>query len=196
MTLRKTTLLVALSLAGAPYARGADPEPTPAAAAPAAAPAGAPTARSAYGGELLDELEAAAKEAVMLAEAMPAEKYAWRPGPGVRSVSEVFMHLAWGNYLILSFTGEPKPEGLSRESEKTITDKAKVVETLKTSFAFAQRSLAARTDADLSKPAKFFGKDTTVRALYVRALSHAWEHTGQSVAYARVNGVVPPWSEK
>lgn len=134
------------------------------------------------------------KEILGLAEATPADKYAWRPGEGVRSVSEVFMHLAGANYLLPSFAGVKVPDGISRDMEKTVTQKDAVIDALKKSFAHLRGAIAATSDADLDKPVKFFGIDSTVRGLYLVTANHEHEHLGQSIAYARMNGIVPPWT--
>jgi uncharacterized damage-inducible protein DinB len=134
------------------------------------------------------------KEILGLAEATPAEKFAWRPAEGVRSVSEVYMHLAGANYLLPSFAGAKVPEGISRDMEKTVTQKDAVIDALKKSFAFLRNALAATPDADFDKPLKFFGMDSTVRGLYLVTANHEHEHLGQSIAYARMNGIVPPWT--
>ena len=129
-----------------------------------------------------------------LADAIPQEKYSWRPMDGVRSVSEVFMHIAGANYLFPSMAGVKKPEDLAKDMEKTVTEKAKVKEQLKASFDFIRTALLNTSDADLEKPAKMFGQETTVRGLYFNAALHMHEHLGQSIAYARMNSIVPPWT--
>jgi uncharacterized damage-inducible protein DinB len=144
--------------------------------------------------ELISELNGVEKQLVDLAQAVPQEKYGWRPGQGVRSVSEVYVHVAGGNYMLPTFTGVKRPAGTERGMEKTVTEKAKVIETLKASFDHIRKAVLQTADADLDKKVDFFGRETTVRWLFVRAVNHAHEHLGQSIAYARVNGVVPPWS--
>jgi uncharacterized damage-inducible protein DinB len=135
------------------------------------------------------------KKLVALAEATPQEKYAWRPGPGVRSISEVYMHVAFGNYFIPSFLGAKMPEGLTRDTEKTVTEKAKVIEALKKSFDHARKAVEATPDSDLDKKVKVFGQEPSERMMLIGLVSHGHEHLGQSIAYARTNGIAPPWSE-
>jgi len=131
----------------------------------------------------------------MLAEAMPEAKYAWRPDKGVRSVGEVFMHVAAANYGVPSFVGVNPPAGFDFGTYETSkTKKADVIAALRGSFAHMEASLTAMSDADLDKPAEFFGMKSTVRGAYLLLLSHAHEHLGQSIAYARSNKVTPPWS--
>jgi len=147
-----------------------------------------------FRGDFLTQLDATEKKLVDLANAIPDEKYSWRPEEGVRSVSEVYVHVAGANYFFLSFAGVKPPDGISQDMEKTVTRKADVVEALKKSFAFAREAVMKMTDADLAHPAKMFGQETTVEGvLFVMSL-HMHEHLGQSIAYARMNGVVPPWT--
>jgi len=135
------------------------------------------------------------KKLVSLAEAIPQDKYGWRPGPGVRSISEVYMHVAGGNYFLATFLGAKMPEGFSRDMEKTVTEKARVVEALKKSFDHARKAVEATPDSDLDKKVKFFGQEPSERMMMIVLVSHGHEHLGQSIAYARTNGVAPPWSE-
>jgi uncharacterized damage-inducible protein DinB len=144
--------------------------------------------------ELLNDVMELEKKFVDLAEAMPQGKYSWRPMKGVRSVSEVYMHVAGANYFLPSFAGIKAPEGMSRDMEKTVTQKAKVVEMLKKSFEHLRQAISSTLDADLDKPAKMFGQETTVRAVLLTTVTHMHEHLGQSIAYARMNKVVPPWT--
>ncbi len=137
------------------------------------------------------------RQLVALAEAIPADKYAWRPGPGVRSTSEVFMHIASANIYLLSVTGPPMPADFKPgEMEKRVTDKAQVIAWLKRSLDAVKTAHAAVTAADLARRVKVFDRDATVDGMYLRILVHANEHMGQLVAYARMNGIVPPWSEQ
>jgi len=136
------------------------------------------------------------RQVVALAEAIPAEKYSWRPGPGVRSTSEVFMHIAINNFWLLSVTGPQLPADLtSNEQEKTVTSKTDVVNWLKRSFEAVRVAHLAVKPADLKRVVRIDKKSATVDGMYLRIIVHANEHMGQLIAYARVNGIVPPWSE-
>ncbi|MEZ5345218.1 MAG: DinB family protein [Pyrinomonadaceae bacterium] len=146
--------------------------------------------------ETMSQLVAAEKKFIALAEATPQDKYGWRPGEGVRSVSEVFMHVAAANYGVLSAAGV-KPEGVTMEEIRgfeKITDKAKVVEVLKASFEHARKGINGVSDDDLDNSVKLFGSDSTVRGVLIAVAVHCHEHLGQSIAYARTTGIVPPWS--
>jgi uncharacterized damage-inducible protein DinB len=133
---------------------------------------------------------------VALAEAIPAEKYAWRPAGGVRSTSEVFMHAAMANFYLLSITGPKMPADLnSQDLEKTVTAKADVIAWLKRSLDAVKTAHAGLKPGELARKVKFNGRDATVDGMYLRIIVHANEHMGQLIAYARMNGIVPPWSE-
>ncbi|HWY46604.1 MAG TPA: DinB family protein [Bryobacteraceae bacterium] len=136
------------------------------------------------------------RQLVALAEATPPEKFAWRPGPGVRSMSEVYMHIAIGNFYLLSVTGPKMPAELSSpDMEKTVTDKAQVINWLQRSLDAVKTAHAAAKPADLRRKVKIQGVDADVDGIYLRIIVHANEHMGQLVAYARMNGIVPPWSQ-
>lgn len=176
-------LLTLLITSGAAFTPG---QTTP--AAKATAPA------SGFRAEFLKQVDDMEKKYVDLAQAVPQEKYAWRPGEGVRSVSEVFMHLAVANFFIPQFVGAKPPTGIDRNMERTVTDKAKVIDSLKQSFAHVRQAALNTPDTDLDKPATFFGRQTTVRDVFFTMATHMHEHLGQSIAYARMNSIVPPWT--
>lgn len=141
--------------------------------------------------EFLTNLDDVQDKIIDLAESLPADKYGWRPAADVRSTSEVFMHIAGGNYFLSTFLGMDPPK-MNGDIEKVITKKADVIAELKRSFDHLRNAVNATSD--LEKPVKMFGTQTTYRGVLVTVLSHLHEHLGQSVAYARINGVVPPWS--
>ena len=131
-----------------------------------------------------------------LAAAMPAEKYSWRPGEGVRSVGEVYMHIAGANYFVLKMAGVETPAGMgaSENMDKDANDKAKVADALKQSSEFLRQTIVKTADSDLDKKVKLFGQEMTMRGVFMLLVGHMQEHLGQSIAYARMNGVVPPWT--
>ncbi len=131
---------------------------------------------------------------VRLAEAMPAEKFTWRPMEGVRSVAEVYTHLSLLNYNMASLLGTPIPEGITPASLNAITEKAGVVKVLKDSFQHTRAVVENLSDADLEKPVRLGQRQTVFREVLLILVSGHREHLGQSVAYARVNQVVPPWT--
>jgi len=136
------------------------------------------------------------QQLVALAEATPAEKFSWRPAPGVRSTSEVYMHIAIANFYLLSVTGPKMPADLNDDMEKTVTSKAEVIAWLKRSLEAVKTAHAAETPKDLERKVKIDDRDATVDGMYLRIIVHANEHMGQLIAYARMTGVVPPWANK
>jgi uncharacterized damage-inducible protein DinB len=136
------------------------------------------------------------QQLIALAEATPAEKYSWRPAPGVRSTSEVYMHIVLANFYLLSVTGPKMPADLSEDAEKTVTSKPEVIAWLKRSLEAVKTAHAAVTPKDLERKVKIEGRDATVDGMYLRIIVHANEHMGQLVAYARMTGVVPSWSKQ
>jgi uncharacterized damage-inducible protein DinB len=132
---------------------------------------------------------------IALAEATPADKFAWRPAPGVRSTSEVYMHIVTANFWLLSVTGPKMPADLKENAEKTVTSKAEVIAWLKRSLDAVKQAHLAADPKDMTRKVKVLEDDATVDGMYLRIIVHANEHMGQLVAYARMTGVVPPWSK-
>jgi uncharacterized damage-inducible protein DinB len=134
------------------------------------------------------------KQLVDLAEATPQDKFSWRPAPGVRSTSEVYMHIALANFYLLSVTGPKMPADLKQEMEKSVTSKADVIAWLKRSLDAVKEAHASVTPKDLARKVRIEDRDATVDGMYLRIIVHANEHMGQLIAYARMTGVTPPWS--
>jgi uncharacterized damage-inducible protein DinB len=130
-----------------------------------------------------------------LAEAIPEEKFTWRPAPGVRSTSEVFMHIALANFYLLSVTGPKMPAEMKEGLEKSVTSKAEVISWLNRSLEAVKSAHLAVTPKDLQRKVHIYDRDATVDGMYLRILVHANEHMGQLIAYARMTGVAPPWSK-
>ena len=141
------------------------------------------------------EWEHVSSQLIALAEATPAANFAWRPSEGVRSTSEVYMHLVVANFYMLDLAGQKAPAGFNRDVAKKITSKAEVIEWLKRSLDAVKKAHQAATPADLARKVDASGADTTVGNVYLRMIVHNNEHMGQLVAYARMTGVVPPWSK-
>jgi uncharacterized damage-inducible protein DinB len=134
------------------------------------------------------------RQLIALAETIPEDKYGWRPGAGVRSTSEVLMHLAIANLFLLSVTGPPMPDDLTSNAlEKSVTRKADVIRWLTRSLEAVKTGRANLKTGDLARRVKIEGRDATVDGMYLRIIVHANEHMGQLVAYARMNGIAPPW---
>ena len=187
-SLRFTLIAGGLALAASTAAAQAT------AASTNAANAAAPT--SGYRAEFLNEMKYFEGRFTQLAEAIPAEKYTWRPGAGVRSVSEVLLHVANANQMLPRMAGIQPPAGYTQQGYETATtEKAKVIAELKKSFEHIRSAASAMKDADADKAMKVFGMDMTGRSFSFFMARHLGEHLGQLIAYARVNGVVPPWSD-
>jgi uncharacterized damage-inducible protein DinB len=134
------------------------------------------------------------RQLLALADAIPADKYSWRPGPGVRSTSEVYVHIVIANFYLLSVTGAKEPD-VSLDMEKTITTKPQVIDWLKRSLDAVATARANLKPGDLQRKVTIEHKTVTVDGMYLRILVHDNEHMGQLIAYARINGIVPPWSK-
>ena len=145
-------------------------------------------------------------------KAVPEDKYSWRPMEGVRSFGEVFMHMAGSTLLFGSMTGMKIPDGPAHDlatvymkkgfempelfaAEAAVKDKAKILEIMEQSFQIGRDMIRNMPDADLDKSFSFFGRPMTQRGLLIFMGNHLNQHVGQSIAYARVNHIVPPWSQ-
>jgi len=114
----------------------------------------------------------------------------------VRSFAEKFLHVSAANNNLYKHFGTPPPAGLDIKTlEKSTTDKAKVIATLRDSFAHAKQAITSMPDADLDKSLDWFGGKNTERGILLFIVRHAAEHLGQSIAYARFISIVPPWTE-
>lgn len=146
--------------------------------------------------EILGQFGASASKLQALAEAMPAETYDWRPMEGVASVADVYLHIARYNYYYpdVAMDVEP-PEVVDYEQlEGVIVDKDEVVAALRASLEHVRRVAETASDADLRAPTRLYGRDVQRWAVLLQLVTHMNEHLGQSIAYARMNRVVPPWS--
>ena len=161
----------------------------------AGSPADAP--KQGIRAEFLGQLADVEKKIEGLAAAMPADKYSWHPGEGVRSVGEVYTHIVATNYMFMTFLGTPSPVKLDLTKEDMgmpATGKDEIVKLIKPSFDHMRTVITGLSDSDLDKTTQMFGGTFSYRAVLSIMLGHLHEHLGQSIAYARVNNVVPPWT--
>jgi uncharacterized damage-inducible protein DinB len=174
------------SLAGAvlAVALGCAPAAPPAAEAPAPSPA--------FRDEVLSRIDTLQERITSLAEAMPPDKYTWRPAEGVRSVSELYLHIAGANFGLASTFGATAPEGAVPGDE--VTDKAAVTAALGASFEHLKTAVQGVSASSADEKVNLFGQEMTTRQALWSLTEHLSEHLGQGIAYARVNGVVPPWN--
>ena len=148
-----------------------------------------------YRSEVMAEVMIQESEFVRLAEAIPADKYTWRPSPDVRTVAEVFLHACAANYNLYKLVGTPTPAGVDTKNlEQSTTDKATIIATLKASYAHAKAAIRALPDSDLEKILDWNGGKITERGVLLFIVQHIAQHLGQQIAYARSIGVVPPWT--
>jgi uncharacterized damage-inducible protein DinB len=135
------------------------------------------------------------KKFVDLANAIPPDKFTWRPGEGVRSIGEVYLHVSQANYGFMGLLGaNPAITFKTKDYEKSTTDKAKIIEQLNQSFDYVKTTVSKMSNADFAKALKELGPDANDGDVIFLPVTHAHEHLGQSIAYAREVGVVPPWT--
>jgi uncharacterized damage-inducible protein DinB len=146
-------------------------------------------------GQALLDLETMEKKFVDLANAVPADKLTWRPAADARSFAEVFLHVSAERYGILHLMGADTPAGVDLKGlEKSTTDRAQIVAELNKSWEFAQKTINAMSNADFAKPMPKLGPQANAGDVVYILVADAHEHLGQSIAYARENGIVPPWT--
>lgn len=173
------------------------------AAAALAAPIAAAGAQQGFMATMHRDISDMEKKLVDLANAIPESAYTWRPAPGVRSVGEVLQHIAADNYILPVYMGTPAPAAtgittdygtaVAYETRSGLT-KAQIVADLRASFAHLHRAINTNTDANLTENIDWFGTQATRLQGMTGTVGHLHEHLGQLIAYARANGVKPPWS--
>jgi uncharacterized damage-inducible protein DinB len=145
--------------------------------------------------QALFDLERVQKKFVDLANALPSDKFTWRPSEDSRSFAEVFLHVAGERYGILALMGVAQPVGFDGKTfEKSTTDRVRIVEELNKSWDFAKNAINGMTNADFAKLLPKLGPQANAGDVVYILVADAHEHLGQSIAYARSNGVVPPWT--
>ena len=155
--------------------------------------------------EVLDDLAFVEEKVLSLAGVFTDQHYAWRPGEGVRSSAEVFMHIAAINYYFPTAAGidPPASTGIDPADPVTtvpayassLTVKAPVLTELRASFEHLRLAIESTRTSDLDQEVRVLGEPVSLRSLWIGHAGHLHEHLGQLIAYARVNGVVPPWSQ-
>jgi hypothetical protein len=145
--------------------------------------------------QALLDLQGINKKCVDLAQALPGDKLTWRPSSDTRSFAEVFLHVAGERYGILSMMGAKPPEGFkAREFEKSTIEKDRIVRDLNQSWDFANNTISSMSNADFAKPLPKLGPQANEGDVVYILVADAHEHLGQLIAYARQNGIVPPWT--
>lgn len=140
----------------------------------------------------------ASGQIMMLAQAIPADKYAWTPQTGVRTAAQVCAHIISANYFFASKLGAKIPDGVKVETlEADLKTKEAIASELKRSFELVIAAIRNTPDASLKTKVEFpFPGEYTQMTACLIEMAHANEHLGQLIAYARSNGIVPPWNEK
>ena len=160
-----------------------------------AVPGLAQNAPTDYRDEFLNHFAGSAQKVEQLSMAVPAELYTWSPGEGVMSIARVYAHIARYNYMYLDEQlGIKAPAGVAWQDFESITDKAQIVELLAESIAHVKSAAIQLGERDLMEKTRLYGRDVPGWAVLSQLIAHMNEHVGQSIAYARMNGIVPPWS--
>jgi uncharacterized damage-inducible protein DinB len=157
--------------------------------------AGTPPTPAGFRQEFLGQFNTSMSKFIALAEAMPADKYAWSPGPGVMSVAKVYAHVAHYNYRYPSRSmGVALPAGVGLDTLEAVAAKAQVLALLRQSGDYVRNAVDQMPESQLGAQTRLYGRDVQKWAVLFQLLAHMNEHLGQSIAYARMNGIVPPWS--
>ncbi len=158
-------------------------------------PAQAQDAPADYRDEFLNHFQGSSAKVTQLSATIPADLYAWSPGEGVMSIARVYMHIARYNYMYLDEQlGISAPYGVDWQNFESITDKDQVVKLLAESIAHVKTAAMQMSEQDLTTQTQLYGRDVAGWAVLFQLITHMNEHVGQSIAYARMNGIVPPWS--
>lgn len=153
----------------------------------------APSTPAGFVSEVMMQFETSMEKFVALAEAMPADKFGWSPGPGTMTVAKVYAHVARYNYLYPATSlGARSPEGRDADAAEDIADKAALVARLRESREHV-RSVAKELK-DAGQATRQYGRAVPQWSVLLQLVTHMNEHLGQAIAYARMNNVVPPWS--
>ncbi len=145
--------------------------------------------------QALLDLQAVNKKCVDLAEALPSDKLTWRPSPDTRSFAEVLLHVAGERYGFLSILGATPPAGFKAgQYDKSTIERDRIVEALNQSWDFTNKTINGMSNADFAKLVPKLGPQANEGDVVYLLVADAHEHLGQLVAYARQNGIVPPWT--
>jgi len=133
------------------------------------------------------------KNMVAAAEAMPAEKYSFKPSPEMNSFGHLLMHIAQSNNTFCAkISGQAAPDAKIAESDP----KDKLVAMMKDSFAFCSAALANVDDSKLGEQLMLFGNRPISRGGALVALGGSWtDHYATEAIYLRLNGIVPPTAQ-
>ena len=153
------------------------------------------TTPAGFRGEFLHQFDQSMAKIVALAEAVPAEKFAGRPLPAVMPLAQMFAHIATYNYEYPARAmGIPAPAGIDRDTLERITQKSQVVALLRRSADHVRQTVRGMPESQLAQQTTLYGRRVPQWAVLLQLIAHMDDHLGQTIAYSRVIGVVPPWS--
>jgi uncharacterized damage-inducible protein DinB len=162
-------------------------------AAPGARAQGAPAG---FREEFLHQFDNSMAKVVELAQAVPIEKFAWGPEAGVMPLARLYAHIARFNYHYpATAMGVAPPAGVDPDTLERVAGKAQVVALLRRSAEHVRQAVRRMPEGQLGRTTTLYGRRVPQWAVLFQLLAHMNDHMGQSIAYARVNGVVPPWSQ-
>ena len=146
--------------------------------------------------ELMGQFNMSMRKFIALAQAMPADKFTWKPQQDAMPVGHVYAHVAHYNYRYpATAMGIAAPAGMVLDSLESKRSKEEVVALLKASLEHVRKTVGELDGEALDRKTKLYGRDVPTWAVLVQLVAHMNEHLGQSIAYARANTVVPPWSQ-
>lgn len=154
-----------------------------------AAQEGAPLAKAFHA-----SIASSEKNLVAAAEAMPENKYSYKPTPAQMSFGAIMAHLAGGNDALCSVIGGVKPP--ARAKVPATASKAALIARLKETFAYCHSTLASLDDSKLGEELTVFGENMTRGALELETVGDWADHYSQMAIYLRLNGVLPPTAKK
>ena len=145
--------------------------------------------------ELMRQFESSMSKVIALADAMPAESYVWKPSADAMPVGHVYAHIAHYNFMYpANAMGIAAPGTIRLDTLEAMRTKAQIVAVLRQSAEHVRRSLTAMPAAELEKSTTLYGRAQPKWSVMLQLVAHMNEHLGQSIAYARSNNIVPPWS--
>lgn len=150
-----------------------------------------------FRGEFLQQFDGSMEKVIALAEAVPAERYSRPAVPGAMPLGRIFAHVATYNFEYPARAmGIAPPAGIDRDTlEQRVTEKAQVLALLRRSVEHVRQSVRRMPEAQLGQMTTLYGRRVPQWSVLLQLLAHMNDHMGQSIAYARASGTVPPWSQ-
>ena len=156
-----------------------------------------PTSQPVFVQEYLGQTDFIEGRLSQLLGAMSQDQMSWSPAEGIRNCGQIYLHVVEANHMLAGFMSSKEMKGERGAMEKSITDKDEIMKAMKESFDAVRSAAGKLTEDDLNKMVQTpFGMEMSMRNFMISLLSHSHEHLGQGIAYARMNGVTPPWSKE